>query len=131
MRKGGGALAAASLLPAVFGDDPSLWPLASPTHLLRRAKHASSPPLPLRRTPLLLLNAAADFHLGEDTAELLGLLEDEGGGGVHRAAHVVPGTDHLSLVREVGQGEKGVVDALIFDFVRRTLAAGGGKNGGR
>jgi hypothetical protein len=126
MRKGGGALAAASLLPAVFGEDPNLWPGASPTHLLRAHSQSSSSfsslPLPLHRTPLLLLNAAADFHLEEDTAELLGLLEDGNQAKVPRAAHVVPNTDHLNLVREVGK-ETGAVDDLIFDFVRRTLAA--------
>lgn len=133
MHKGGGALAAASLLPAVFGDDPARWPQASPTHLLRAHLRARRR-VPLQRTPLLLLNAAADFHLGEDTAELLGLLaEGDGGGdgaGVHRATHVVPGTDHISLVREVGKAkakEKGkggggvVMDDLVFGFVRRVL----------
>lgn len=132
MRQGGGALAAASLLPAVFGDDPAQWPQASPTHILRaHLREQRKRVLPLQRTPLLLLNAGADFHLGEDTAELLALLGEGDGGGdgrvVHRAAHVVPGTDHISLVREVGKkaeaekGGVGVVDDLVFGFVRRVL----------
>jgi len=129
------------LMVPVFGEDESKWPLASPVHLLRRArgrkgggKGEREVGLPLETVPMLLINAEMDFHLEEDAMELVEELEGgkegrrEGKLMVERKRVVVPGTDHISLVQELGMKEGGreggregrtVLEGHVFDFIHR------------
>ena len=142
-RLGGGEGAIDGLSPLmvpVFGGDESKWPLASPVHLLRRArkkrrkKGEREVGVPLEKVPVLLVNAEMDFHLEEDAVELVEELEGGREGGregalvIERKRVVVPGTDHISLVQEMGRKEGGreggregrtVLEGHVFDFIHR------------
>jgi len=124
------------MVPIVFGADESKWPLASPLHLVRRARRrrrregGREGGVLLERVPLLLVNAEKDFHLEEDAVELVGELEGGREGGregevvVERRRVVVTGTDHISLVQEMGwkegEGEeRTVLEEQVFDFIHR------------
>ena len=133
--EGGMGGLSALMVPMVFGADESKWPLASPVHLVRRARRrrregGREGGVLLERVPMLLVNADNDFHLEEDAVELVGELEGgtegrkEGEVVVERRRVVVPGTDHISLVQEMGRKEGGrrggtVLEGHVFDFIHR------------
>lgn len=135
----GGLGLSSMMIPMIFGDDETNWPRASPVHAIRRARRrreeggeagSGGSSAALELVPLLLLNAERDFHLNEDTEELLKELRGgREGGDVERARAVVPGTDHLSLVEGLGakrgkeeegrEGERSVLEDLVFSFIHR------------
>lgn len=90
--------AQATLVKPVFGADPAVWRDASP--VTYAVGHRSR----LRRMPILLANAAADFHLQKDSDELAAALDQGRGPGQPPCTQVhVGGANHLSIVGTIAQ----------------------------
>lgn len=107
------------LVEPVFGDDPTEWREASPAHY-------TGPHSPLCDIPLLLLNAASDFHLEQDAEELDTRLQASASENAEASTqatqrpcirrHIVPDRNHASIIAAVGQPDDTTSD-LITSFI--------------
>jgi len=90
--------------------------------------HYTSASSPLHHTPLLLLNAASDFHLEQDTEELVQRLHSQ------RPSHlqdlvrheVVEDTNHASIIAAFGQ-EGDASTAVVTRFIQQVTSASDGQ----
>lgn len=100
--------AAVTVGPAFQGKQESDVTLdASPVQVLIKAAQDSHIP-PLATVPILLMNAESDFHLAQDTSELLTALDRFsmsllGEEFLVRQSEVIPGRNHFSIMSEFGR----------------------------
>ncbi|KDO34216.1 hypothetical protein SPRG_19056 [Saprolegnia parasitica CBS 223.65] len=90
----------------VFGANAQVWREASVMQPTLQGVDAMC--------PILLLNASDDLHLEDDSRELQQWFRDYGHERV--AHHVVPETNHLSILGDVSGSSK--TTALIADFIK-------------
>ena len=83
-----------------FGIGSHHLKIASPIHALQEKRDC---PSLLANLPILLLNAEDDFHLTQDSKELLVALDRENQNTSQRRSHnIIHGTSHLSIIRDFG-----------------------------
>lgn len=101
-------LALRSMTRPAFGADTNVWDDASPVNHAR----AGAP-------PFLMINAEEDERLEEEAEELAALLVKAG---VSAETHIIPGTNHFTILGFVGNGDDSLIEQ-IASFVERTSTA--------
>lgn len=104
-------LALRSMTRPAFGVDTNVWDDASPVNHAR----AGAP-------PFLMINAEDDEKLEEEAEELAALLRKAG---ARAGTHIIPGTNHFTILGFVGNGNDSLIEQIVLFVERNSMTVNG------